>query len=125
VRSAAVDVVRGADADGLRLAVDYLAGLGHQRIAHIDGGRAPGAADRRRGYRDAMLRHGLEAAIRVVAGGLTEKDGELGWKSLGVLELTALPSLERERWVSWVREADILLASGGDALRRPEAARRR
>lgn len=41
---------------------------------------------------------------------------ELGWKSLGVLELTALPSLDEERWVKWVREADALLVNGGDAL---------
>lgn len=40
----------------------------------------------------------------------------LGWKSLGVLELTALTSLETERWTSWVREADVLLVCGGDAL---------
>jgi len=41
---------------------------------------------------------------------------ELGWKSLGVLELTALPSIEAERWVHWVRETDVLLVNGGDAL---------
>jgi dipeptidase E len=41
---------------------------------------------------------------------------ELGWKSLGVLELTALPSVDEERWVAWVREADVLLVNGGDAL---------
>jgi dipeptidase E len=41
---------------------------------------------------------------------------ELGWKSLGVLELTALPSIEAERWVQWFREADVLLVNGGDAL---------
>jgi dipeptidase E len=41
---------------------------------------------------------------------------ELGWKSLGVLELTALPSIEAERWVQWVRETDVLLVNGGDAL---------
>ncbi|MFJ8028607.1 Type 1 glutamine amidotransferase-like domain-containing protein [Streptomyces sp. NPDC096311] len=41
---------------------------------------------------------------------------ELGWKSVGVLELTALPSIEEARWVSWVREADVLLVNGGDAL---------
>src|SRR5687768_10821309 len=41
---------------------------------------------------------------------------ELGWKSVGVLELTALPSIPHERWVGWVREADALLANGGDAL---------
>jgi dipeptidase E len=41
---------------------------------------------------------------------------ELEWKSLGVLELTALPSIDRERWVPVVQEADVLLAAGGDAL---------
>lgn len=41
---------------------------------------------------------------------------ELGWKQVGVLELTALPSIDRERWMSWVREADVLLVNGGDAL---------
>lgn len=41
---------------------------------------------------------------------------DLGWKSVGVLELTALPSLDEERWVPLVRETDVLLASGGDVL---------
>ncbi|WP_322975250.1 Type 1 glutamine amidotransferase-like domain-containing protein [Actinacidiphila bryophytorum] len=41
---------------------------------------------------------------------------DLGWKSVGVLELTALPSIDRERWVSWVEEADVLLVNGGDPL---------
>ena len=41
---------------------------------------------------------------------------ELGWKSLGVLELAALPSIEAERWLTWVRGADALLVNGGDAL---------
>lgn len=40
----------------------------------------------------------------------------LGWKSVGVLELTALPSIPDERWIPLVREADVLLAAGGDAL---------
>jgi dipeptidase E len=44
-------------------------------------------------------------------GGMTS----LGWASLGVLELTALPSLGSDRWVPWVREADVLLVDGGDA----------
>jgi dipeptidase E len=39
----------------------------------------------------------------------------LGWGSLGVLELTALPTIGAERWVPWVREADVLLVNGGDA----------
>ena len=41
---------------------------------------------------------------------------ELGWKSMGVLELTALPSIREERWVRWVRETDVLLVNGGDAV---------
>ena len=41
---------------------------------------------------------------------------ELGWKSLGVLELTALPSIGDERWIPWVREIEVLLVNGGDAL---------
>jgi dipeptidase E len=40
---------------------------------------------------------------------------ELEWKSLGVLELTALPTIGEERWVRWVRDADVLLVNGGDA----------
>lgn len=39
----------------------------------------------------------------------------LGWASLGVLELTALPTIGAERWVPWVRETDVLLVDGGDA----------
>ncbi|WP_328328352.1 Type 1 glutamine amidotransferase-like domain-containing protein [Kribbella sp. NBC_00382] len=39
----------------------------------------------------------------------------LGWASVGVLELTALPSIGEERWVPWVREADVLLVDGGEA----------
>jgi dipeptidase E len=41
---------------------------------------------------------------------------DLGWKSVGVLELTALPSIGEDRWVPLVRETDVLLVSGGDAL---------
>jgi dipeptidase E len=41
---------------------------------------------------------------------------ELGWRSLGVLELTALPGLDEEKWVPTVREADVLLVNGGDPL---------
>ena len=41
---------------------------------------------------------------------------ELGWKSLGVLELTALPSIDEELWVPRVQETDVLLVNGGDPL---------
>jgi dipeptidase E len=39
----------------------------------------------------------------------------LGWASLGVLELTALSTIGAERWVPWIRDADVLLVDGGDA----------
>lgn len=41
---------------------------------------------------------------------------DLGWKSVGILELTALPSISEDRWIPLVRETDVLLVSGGDAL---------
>ena len=82
VRHRAVDVVRTADDEGLHQAVDHLVALGHRRIAHIDGGRAPGAADRRRGYRQAMRRHGLDTQARILPGGLTEDDGAAAARTL-------------------------------------------
>jgi DNA-binding LacI/PurR family transcriptional regulator len=73
VRAASVQVVRTADDEGIRLAVEHLISLGHRDIVHVDGGHAPGAADRRRGYRTAMRDHGLSA--RVLPGGPTEQAG--------------------------------------------------
>jgi len=61
--------------------------------------------------------HGSPAgAWRFISGRASTPMCELGWKSLGVLELTALPSIDRDRWVGWVRDADVLLVNGGDAL---------
>jgi len=56
------------------------------------------------------------SAWRFIAGQTPASMCDLGWKSLGVLELTALPSIGEERWVPWVREADVLLVGGGDPL---------
>jgi dipeptidase E len=53
---------------------------------------------------------------RFISGRSDQPMTELGWKSLGVLELTALPSTGSDRWVQWVRETDALLVNGGDAL---------
>jgi DNA-binding LacI/PurR family transcriptional regulator len=75
-----VEVVRTADDDGACQAVDHLVSLGHREITHIDGGRAPGAADRRRGYRTAIRRHGLTSQI--LPGGPAEADGAAAARAL-------------------------------------------
>jgi DNA-binding LacI/PurR family transcriptional regulator len=75
VKNPDVDVVRTSDDEGMRQAVDHLVGLGHRRILHVDGGLGPVSTSRRRGYRAAMRRHGLEQEIRVVRGGITQEDG--------------------------------------------------
>lgn len=63
------------------------------------------------------LRRGPALAWSFITGYESETPmTELGWKSVGVLELTALPTIGRERWVSWVRETDVLLVNGGDTL---------
>jgi dipeptidase E len=59
---------------------------------------------------------GIRGAYRFITGRATTPMCELGWKSLGVLELTALPTLDRDAWVPVVEETDVLLANGGDSL---------
>ena len=54
------------------------------------------------------------SAWRFIAGRSPAPMCDLGWRSVGVLELTALPSIGAERWAPWVREADVLLVDGGD-----------
>jgi dipeptidase E len=55
-------------------------------------------------------------AWRLISGRATTPFCELGWKSLGVLELTALPSVDEEHWVPMVQETGALLVEGGDVL---------
>ncbi|MDT8915533.1 LacI family DNA-binding transcriptional regulator [Amycolatopsis sp. PS_44_ISF1] len=62
-RAAGVDTVNDDGEAGSALAVGHLAGLGHRRIAHLDGGPAAGAAARRRGFVAAMRAHGLEPIV--------------------------------------------------------------
>lgn len=57
-----------------------------------------------------------ERAWRFISGRSENPMVDLGWRSVGVLELTALPSIDEERWVPLVRETDVLLAAGGDVL---------
>ena len=55
------------------------------------------------------------SAWRFVAGHTPGPMCDLGWRSIGLLELTALPTIGEARWVPWVRQADALLVDGGDA----------
>jgi DNA-binding LacI/PurR family transcriptional regulator len=89
-RDAPVDVVRTADLEGARQAVDHLVELGHRSILHIDMGRHPGAVERRRGYRAAMRRHGLTRYMRVLPGDNTEAAGARVARSL--LDAGELPT---------------------------------
>ncbi len=66
-----VDVVRTSDEIGVRLGVDHLVGLGHRRIAHVQGGTSSIALSRRDAYLAAMHAHGLDDEVQVV-----ECDGE-------------------------------------------------
>jgi len=59
---------------------------------------------------------GPASAWRMITGRATTPLCELGWKSLGVLELTALPSIDQEHWLPWVQETDVLLVGGGDVF---------
>jgi DNA-binding LacI/PurR family transcriptional regulator len=70
---AAVDAVRSADDVGVDAALDHLIGLGHRRIAFVDGGSGEVANARRRGYRRGMRRAGLEP--HVLRGDHTEAGG--------------------------------------------------
>jgi dipeptidase E len=60
--------------------------------------------------------YSFAGAWRFINGLATTPLVELGWKSLGVLEVAALSSLDEDLWLPKVREADVLLANGGDAL---------
>ncbi len=66
-------------------------------------------------YGHPMLGPG-EKAWQFISGNSQHPMVDLGWKSVGVLELTALPCIDRESWVPLVREADALLVAGGDVL---------
>ena len=55
-------------------------------------------------------------AARLIRGVASTPLCELGWKSLGVLELTALPSIQADYWVPLVQETDVLLVGGGESL---------
>lgn len=60
------------------------------------------------------LPNGGDIARRVICGSLGDPFCNMGWKSLGLLELTALPTIKKEQWVPMLQETDALLVGGGD-----------
>ena len=68
-----LDSVSSDDDAGIRIALAHLTSLGHQRIAHVDGGDAVSSPQRREAFRAEMAGRGLES--RVISGGATEEDG--------------------------------------------------
>ena len=62
------------------------------------------------------LPNGSKRAWGFVSGNGETPMVELGWKSMGVLELTALPSIQQEYWMDLVKQTDVFLVNGGDAL---------
>jgi DNA-binding LacI/PurR family transcriptional regulator len=78
-----VDVVRTSDDHAMALAVEHLVGLGHRRIAHLEGGPGLVAVSRRDGYVRAMRRYGLAREIRVVpCHGEDQLDGQRAARAL-------------------------------------------
>src|SRR6185437_16069568 len=81
---------RGVDADlviideslGTRLVLDHLIGLGHERIAHVDGGKGAGGPQRKSAFLRWMRAHRLGARARVIAGDFTEEAGAAAARAL-------------------------------------------
>jgi dipeptidase E len=59
---------------------------------------------------------GPARAYRFISGATANPMAGLGWESLGVLELTALPSIKAAHWIAAVQAADALLVFGGDVM---------
>lgn len=55
-------------------------------------------------------------AMQAIGGKLGGPFTQLGWKSLGLLELSILPGVEKEVWLQAIRETDALLFWGGDPI---------
>jgi DNA-binding LacI/PurR family transcriptional regulator len=82
IRAPGVDTIATDDVKGAWLAVEHLVGLGHARIAMVDGGAGAGSEERRRGYGAAMHQFGLGRNIQIARGDFTEEGGRRGTQRL-------------------------------------------
>lgn len=75
VRNVEADFVLVDERIGTELALDHLLQLGHEQIAHVDGGNGAGGPQRRTAYLRGMRRRRLGARARVIAADFTEEAG--------------------------------------------------
>jgi dipeptidase E len=68
------------------------------------------------GITTASYAHPMAGPRRAWAFVADDSMTSLPWKSVGLLELSALPSLRKDVWLPWVEETDVLLVNGGDTL---------
>ena len=116
LRSKVADTVNTDEEAGARLAIEHLVQLGHERIAHIDGGRGAGSAPRRAAYRSAMRRADLGRHIRIVGGDFTELSGARA--VAGLVSSGSLPTaIFAANDISAIGALDRL---GGQGLRVPQ-----
>ena len=59
---------------------------------------------------------GGRMALEAARGRPTSPLSDLPWQSVGLLELTALPSIRRESWVPIIEQTDALLVWGGNVM---------
>jgi len=104
----ALPAVVSEDAAGMRLAVRHLIALGHRRIAHCAGPRGVAtAADRLRGFRDALREAGLDPAAIAAARAYTREAGAEATRAL----------LAGPRFTALACANDLLAVGALDALR--------
>jgi DNA-binding LacI/PurR family transcriptional regulator len=75
VRGANADTVLIHEAHGTGLVLDHLVELGHEHIAHVDGGSGAGGPQRRSAYLRGMQARRLGRHSLVIAGDFTEEAG--------------------------------------------------
>ena len=99
IRAPGVDTIATDDVKGAWLAVEHLVGIGHSRIAMVDGGAGAGSEERRRGYATAMRQFGLGPQIHIAPGDFTEDGGDEGrspcWRARRARPRSARPTTWR------------------------------